>query len=239
MARLLERLTALQIRRLDKPGLYADGGGLNLQIMGEGGCSWIFRYSIDGAERRMGLGAAHTISLAEARELARQARRLRAARLDPLEERRKAEAAQKLEQAKGVTFANAVDAYIAANKAAWRNDKHAAQWKSTLATYAEPHMGRLGVGLVETRHVLAVLEPIWSTKTETASRVRGRIENVLDWATVYGHRVGDNPARWKGHLDKILPAKAKVQKVQHHAALPFPELPHFMKAARRPSPSLR
>lgn len=229
MARLLERLNALQVRRLDAPGLHADGGGLYLQIMGDGGRSWIFRYRVPGRQRQMGLGPAHTVSLAQARAAARDARQLRIQGLDPIEERRKAEADQKLEQGSGVTFDDAVDAYIEANKAAWRNEKHVKQWKSTLTTYATPRIGKLPVGEVETRHVLAVLEPIWQSKTETASRVRGRIENVLDWATVYGHRAGDNPARWKGHLDKILPAKAKVAKVQHHAALPYPELPDFMK----------
>lgn len=228
MARLLERLKPLQVRRLGE-GLHPDGGGLHLQVTGEAGRSWIFRYWVDGRERQMGLGATHTVSLGEAREAAREARRLRSAGLDPIEERRKVEVEQKLERSRSVTFDDAVDAFIEANKAAWGNEKHVKQWKSTLETYATPRIGKLPVGEVETRHVLAVLEPIWQSKTETASRVRGRIENVLDWATVYGHRAGDNPARWKGHLDKILPAKTKVQKVQHHAALPFPELPQFMK----------
>ena len=228
MARLLERLKPLQVRRLGE-GLHPDGGGLHLQGTGEAGRSWIFRYWVDGRERQMGLGATHTVSLGEAREAAREARRLRSAGLDPIEERRKVEVEQKLERSRSVTFDDAVDAFIEANKAAWGNEKHVKQWKSTLETYATPRIGKLPVGEVETRHVLAVLEPIWQSKTETASRVRGRIENVLDWATVYGHRAGDNPARWKGHLDKILPAKTKVQKVQHHAALPYPELPQFMK----------
>jgi integrase len=228
MARLLERLKPLQVRRLGE-GLHPDGGGLYLQVIGEAGRSWIFRYWVGGRERQMGLGPTHTVSLGEARDAAREARRQRAAGLDPIEARRKAQVELKLERSRSVTFDDAVDAYIEANKAAWRNEKHLKQWKATLETYAAPKMGKLPVGEVETRHVLAVLEPIWQAKTETASRVRGRIENVLDWATVYGHRAGDNPARWKGHLDKILPAKAKVQKVQHHAALPFPQLPGFMK----------
>ena len=232
MARLLERLKPLQVRRLGE-GLHPDGGGLHLQVTGEAGRSWIFRYWVDGRERQMGLGATHTVSLGEAREAAREARRLRAAGLDPIEERRKIEVEQKLERSRSVTFDDAVAAFIEANKAGWGNEKHVKQWKSTLTTYATPRIGKLPVGEVETRHVVAVLEPIWQSKTETASRVRGRIENVLDWATVYGHRAGDNPARWKGHLDKILPAKTKVQKVQHHAALPYPELPHFMKALAR------
>jgi integrase len=228
MARLLERLQPLQVRRLG-PGLHPDGGGLHLQVTGEAGRSWIYRYWVGGKARDMGLGPTHIVTLAEARDAARQARRLRAQGFDPIDARLKARDEEKLEQSKSVTFDDAVDAFIEANKAAWRNDKHLKQWKSTLETYAAPRMGQMPVGQVETRHVLAVLEPIWQAKTETASRVRGRIENVLDWATVYGHRAGDNPARWKGHLDKILPAKSKVQKVQHHAALPFPQLPDFMK----------
>ena len=228
MARSLERLTALQVRRIDSPGLHADGGGLYLQLKGEAGRSWVFRYRNGKQIKCMGLGPVHSVSLSAARELAGKARELRAAGLDPLEERRKAEAVQVQEDAATVTFDAAVDAYIEDNKAAWGNDKHRQQWKNTLTTYASPKMGKLPVGQIETSHVKSVLSPIWQTKTETASRVRGRIESVLDWATVLGHRVGENPARWKGHLEKTLPAKAKVVKVQHHAALPFAELPKFM-----------
>lgn len=125
-------------------------------------------------------------------------------------------------------FAQAAEAYIGGNRAAWRNEKHAKQWMSTLVTYAFPHFGSLALGAIETKHVLAALEPIWVEKSETASRVRGRIEAVLDWGAVQGHRSGENPARWKGHLDLILPAKSKVAPVTHHAALPFKEMPAFM-----------
>jgi integrase len=229
MARLIERLNALEVRRATKRGLYPDGAGLYLQVTRTGARSWIFRYMAKGEPRAMGLGPLHTIGLSEARVLAREARRLRLDGIDPIEHRRKARAAADLEVGRGLTFAVAVDAYIKANKAGWRNDKHADQWKNTLATYAEPHMGKLGVAQIETPHVVAVLEPIWAAKAETASRLRGRIENVLDWATAHGYRVGDNPARWRGHLDKILPAKAKVRAIKHHAALPFADMPDFMK----------
>jgi len=195
MARLLECLKPLQVQRLGE-GLHPDGGGLYLQVTGEAGRSWIFRYWVDGRERQMGLGATHTVSLSEARDAAREARRQRSAGLDPIEERRKIEVEQKLERSRSVTFDDAVDAFIEASKAAWGNEKHIKQWKSTLTTYATPRIGKLPVGEVETRHVVAVLEPIWQSKTETASRVRGRIENVLDWATVYGHRLSP----WLGHL---------------------------------------
>ena len=227
-ARLLERLTALQVRRLDEPGWYPDGGGLYLQVSGEAGRSWVFRYWKGDQERRTGLGPLHSVTLSEARGLARDAQRLRLAGLDSIDERRKREAAEAQDNAVNVSFDNAVDAFIEDNKASWRNDKHVKQWKSTLTTYASPHMGGLDVSTVETSHVLLAIKPIWASKAETASRVRGRIENVIDWATAHGHREGDNPARWKGHLDKILPAKSKVRVVKHHAALPFSEIVAFM-----------
>ncbi|PLR20989.1 integrase [Caulobacter zeae] len=233
MTRVLERLSPLQVRRLTKPGFYADGGGLNLQVMGEGGRSWIFRYEVDGKERRMGLGPVNCVSLAEARLAAEEARKLRRAGLDPLEERRKVEVAEAIETGSKLTFDEAVDAYIKANKAAWRNEKHQQQWKNSLTAYASPKMGKLLVGEIDTDHVRSAIEPIWATKTETASRVRGRIESVLDWATVLKYRMGDNPARWTGHLDQVLPAKGKVKKVRHHAALPYAELPKFMARLRK------
>lgn len=241
MARLVQRLNVMTLKRLSAPGLYPDGGGLHLQVTGAGGRSWVFRYWVSGRERRMGLGPLQAVTLAEARELARQARLLRAQGLDPLDEKRgvakRALPVKKLaprslpepEGAAAMTFAQATSAYIEGNRAAWRNEKHAKQWVSTLATYAFPHLGGLGLQDIETKHVLAALEPIWVAKAETASRVRGRIEAVLDWATAQGLRSGPNPARWKGHLDMILPAKSKVAPVTHHAALPFSEMPMFMK----------
>ena len=187
----------------------------------------------------MGLGPLHTVSLSEARNAAHEARRLRFQGIDPLEQRQRAQSGgppplqvsvqQAPQVTTSMTFAQATDAYIHGNRAAWRNEKHASQWMSTLTTYVFPHCGALSLGDVETKHVLAALEPIWMEKSETASRVRGRMEAVLDWATAHGHRSGDNPARWKGHLDQILPAKSKVSKVTHHAALPFKELPSFTR----------
>lgn len=229
MARSLERLTALQVRRIDSPGLHADGGGLYLQVTGEAGRSWIFRYRHGKRIKAMGLGPLHSLGLSEARELARQARLLRQNGLDPLEEKRKAQKAVVLDQAKSITFNDAIDEYIEANKSAWRNDKHRKQWKTSLTTYASPHMGELAVADVGTDQIFKALKPIWGSKAVTAGRVRGRIENVLDWATAFGYREGDNPARWGGHLDKILPAKAKVAKVKHHAALPYAGLSLFMR----------
>ena len=180
----------------------------------------------------MGLGPLELVSLAEAREKARAARLQRYNGEDPLGARADAKVlATKLER-KGVTFAEAMVAYIAGNKAAWRNEKHIQQWSSTLNTYAVPHFGSKALDEIETADVLNALEPIWLTKSETASRLRGRIEAVLSWGAVHGYRRGDNPARWKGHIEMILPAKSKVAKVKHHAALDYREMPRFMASLR-------
>jgi integrase len=164
--------------------------------------------------------------------LALDARKLKLKGIDPIEARRSERTARQLEAAKAISFKQAADGYIKANRAAWKNAKHAAQWEATLAAYAEPVFGSLPVARVDTALVMKAVEPIWSIKPETASRLRGRIETVLDWATVRGYRQGENPARWRGHLDKLLPAKAKVRTVEHHAALPWKDLPKFMKALR-------
>ncbi len=234
MARALERLTALQIGRLKLPGMYADGGGLYLQIASAGARSWIFRYRIGGRKtaREMGLGSAATIGLAAARDAAGDARRLLTAGIDPLEDRAAKRTAEALAAAKSTTFQECAAAYIESHSAGWKNEKHADQWTATLKTYAYPEFGALPVGSVDVGLVLKVLEPIWTTKTETASRVRGRIECVLDWAKVRGYRSGENPARWRGNLDHLLPKRSKVQKVKHHAALPFTEIGAFMRDLR-------
>lgn len=247
MPRLVQRLNVMTLKRLAKPGLYPDGGGLHLQVTGAGGRSWVFRYWVSGRERRMGLGPLQMVSLAEARDAAERARRLRVQGIDPLEERRGGQVVNRAEPYSAapsapepaqlvpdrpmtaLTFEVAVAAYIDGNRAAWRSEKHAKQWTSTLTTYAFPHIGSLALDEIETKHVLAAVQPIWVEKSETASRVRGRIEAVLDWATAQGHRSGENPARWKGHLEMILPAKSKVAPVTHHPALPFSEMPAFMK----------
>lgn len=208
--------------------MHPDGGGLYLQVATGGSKSWIFRYRFHGRERQMGLGPLHTVSLAEARDLALQARKMKLQGIDPIEAKRASRAALRLEAAKSVSFDAAVASYLQANRSGWKNAKHADQWESTLRTYASPHFGALPIAAVDTSLVLKALEPIWASKAETASRVRGRIEAVLDWATVRGHRTGENPARWRGHLDKLLPAPRKVAAVEHHPALPFGELPAFM-----------
>jgi integrase len=216
--------------------MHADGGGLYLQVTeGADGTprkSWLFRYTVGGRERQMGLGPLSDVSLAEARERAVGARELRRAGKDPISERQALRAGNALLAAKAMSFDECAKSYIAAHQAGWRNMKHASQWTNTINTYCLPVFGRLPVQLVDVTVVMKVLEPIWTTKPETASRVRGRIERILDWAKVRGYRDGDNPARWRGHLDHLLPARGKVRRVKHHAALPYAELPGFMVSLR-------
>ena len=230
--RTINRLSAQAVARNTKPGLYSDGGGLYLQITKAGVKSWLFRYMLDGKARGMGLGPLHTISLAEARTKALDCRKQLLDGRDPLDAKESQRASRKLAEAKKKTFMECAEAYIEAHRAGWKNAKHAAQWTSTLETYAEPVFKDIAVSSIDTALVMKALEPIWTTKTETATRVRGRIESVLDWATVRGYRSGENPARWKGHLDHLLPKRSKVQKVEHHPALPYVEAPAFVKLLR-------
>lgn len=188
---------------------------------------------MDQRAREMGLGPYPQISLAEAREYAAEARRSKARRLDPLAARRDKEVAARLEAAKAVSFKDAAEQYIKSHEKGWKNPKHKAQWSSTLRNHVYPVFGKLPVAAVDPGLVMKALEPIWSTKPETASRVRGRIENILDWARARGYRQGENPARSKGHLDHLLPAKGKVKKVEHHAALPYRDLPSFMAELKK------
>lgn len=185
----------------------------------------------------MGLGAEHTVSLAQARQKAQEARFLLTQGIDPIDHREQLATAAKAEAAKLVTFKDAAGRYIAAHKTGWKNAKHGDQWESTLKSYAYPIIGNLSVGSIETAHVIEAIEPIWATKTETANRVRGRIELILDWATARGYRRGENPARWRGHLDKILPPRSKVSKVKHHAAMPYDDVATFI-AELRAAPSI-
>jgi Arm DNA-binding domain len=215
-------LSARKVETTKTPGLFADGNGLYLQVTATGAKTWIFRYKLGGRRRDMGLGSTSIVSLADARQRALDAKRLVAAGVDPIEAKRAEAAAQAVGAAKVVTFRQCAEAYIELNRAGWRNEKHVAQWTSTLATYAYPSIGGLPINAIDTGLVLGVIEPIWTAKTETASRVRGRIETILDYAKVRGYRSGENPARWRGHLDHILPAKGAVAKVEHHLSLPYP-----------------
>jgi integrase len=226
------RLTARMVEQLKKPGYYGDGGGLVLRV-GDGGSKvWLYRYKTQGRVREMGLGPIRDVSLAEAREGAREARRLRRAGVDPIDAKRQRQNAARLEAAKTITFSQCAAAYIENHRSAWRNGKHAAQWESTLRTYAYPVFGNLPVATVDTALVVKVLDPIWSKKPETASRLRGRIEAILDFARVRGYRDGENPARWKGHLKEALPPINRVRKTKHHAALPYAEIGAFMDELR-------
>jgi integrase len=236
--RTVERLNALALEkvRADKsrlsqtPGLLNDGRGLCLRVKSATTRSWVYRYMVNGASREMGLGAYPDISLADARTLVAEARRLRAMGKDPIAERDAQRARERVEAAKAVTFRQCAEKYIAAHRASWKNEKHAAQWAATLETYAMKLIGKIPVQSVDVAMVHNILEPIWSTKSETASRVRGRIESILDWAAVRGYRSGENPARWRGHLEKMFPAKRKVRAVEHHAALPYSGMNAFWTA---------
>jgi integrase len=225
-------LSAKKVEREKRPGRYFDRHGLYLQIKGVNNKSWLLRFERDGRERWLGLGPLHTYNLKEARERARDARQLLHSGIDPIEDRKAKKAERALAAAKSVTFKECAEAYIAANEGAWKNAKHAAQWTATLKTYVYPTIGNLPVAAIDTGLVLRCIEPHWLAKTETMSRTRGRIEAVLDWATVRSYRSGDNPARWRGYLEHVLPQKNKVSKVEHHAALPYAEMPGFMAGLR-------
>jgi integrase len=234
--RTLSRLSVGEVKKLSKvPGRHADGGGLYLQVSPAGVASWTYRYQIDGRERFAGLGPLHAVSLKEAREKAAVFRKLRHGEecRDPLEERRARRLAAAAANAKTMTFAECAERYIAAKRPGWKNPKHAAQWPSTLQTYVYPIFGDLPVQAVDVGLVMRVIEPIWNEKPETASRVRGRIESVLGWATTRGYRDGANPARWKDHLEHQLSERSKVRAVKHHAALPYAEIAEFMAELRQ------
>jgi integrase len=223
------KLSPKHIAKLNEVGRYADGGGLYLQVSPGPTKSWIFRYQIDGRARHMGIGSVDDFTLAEARDRARRARQQVTDGIDPIDARQAARDARRLAAASRVTFKECGEGYIAAFAPTWRNAAHRAQWKSTLANYAYPLIGNLAVSDINRSHVLKVIEPIWQDKWDTANRIRGRIEQILDWAAVRGYRQGDNPARWKGQLQKLLPAKNERQ---HHKAIPYQELPAFIAELR-------
>jgi len=229
------RLTAISVKNKSKPGRYGDGGGLYLLVK-PNGKSWVFRWRdrITGKLRDKGLGSAAggwAVSLEEARQRAEVCRRQLRDGLDPIEVKRQSIADAKLERARQLTFGQCCTKYMDAHREGWRNAKHAAQWQSTLDTYAVS-LQPLPVAAIDTALVIKALEPIWATKTETATRVRQRIEAVLDWATAREFRTGENPARWRGHLDKLLPKPAKLKNVTPRAALPYAEAGSFMAQLR-------
>jgi integrase len=226
------KLSAVRVRNLSEPGLYSDGLGLYLQISKWKSKAWVFRYMRQGKAHKLGLGPCHTVSLREAREAALEARSKARKGIDPIAERKAALGRLRAETAKLVTFADCAERFIDSARPGWRNPKSEDQWRSSLATYAYPIIGDLPVASVDIGLVSKVLEPHWASKTETMSRLRGRIETILDWAKVRGYRSGENPAAWKGNLKSLLPAPAKVKRVEHHAALPYAEMPTFMSELR-------
>jgi integrase len=227
----IHRLSDLKVRHAKKPGMLADGGGLYLQVRGAHAKSWVFRYETGGRQHYVGLGSFDTLTLAEAREKALEARKLRLAGKDPLAEKRRQRDAA--EAAPGtVTFAEAARRYIAAHRPGW-SATHAEQWEQTLRDFVLPILGTMPVNSIDTATVLKVLQAIWAEQTVTATRVRGRIELILDWAAAAGYRDGLNPARWKGHLKNLLAAPGKLAKVEHFAALPYREIGTFMAELRK------
>jgi len=232
MGRSIERLNALQVAKLAKPGMYPDGGNLYLQVSATGSKSWLFRYAVGGIERQMGLGGLTTFTLAEARQRAKEQRKLLADGIDPLAIKRESQLQRRMADASIITFDDASAAFIESHSPGWKNIKHGDQWRNTLTTYASPVFGKLPVSIINKALVLRVLEPIWQTKNETASRLRGRIEKILDWAKAKDYRTGDNPAAWRGNLDAILPKPGAVQDVEHYSALPWAEIGAFMRDLR-------
>jgi integrase len=233
MAHGHSRLSALAVGRAKRPGLYPDGQGLYLQVSPSGSTSWIFRYQHARRRRYMGLGGLAAVSLSDARRKALAARKLLAEGLDPLEEGRALAVARAAEAAKAITFREAADRYIATHQSSWRNAKHIAQWSSTLEAYAMPVFGNVSVATIDVDLVLKVLEPIWEAKNETARRVRGRLEVILDWATAGRLRRGENPARWKGLLEHRLSKQPRTARIKHHPALDYRRMAAFMAQLRK------
>ena len=232
MAQSIKRLSPRKVATETKRGLHADGGGLYLQVSKFDTKSWVFRFNIQKRPREMGLGPFHTVTLGEAREEALRCRKLLREGIDPIEQRKLIRGQTKAEAVKVMTFRECAEQYISSQSAGWKSLKHTSQWTSTLKKYVYPVFGDLPVQAVDTGLVMKAIELIWTTKTETAGRVRGRIENILDWARVRKYRDGENPARWKGHLDTLLPARTKVKKVKHHPALPYDEVSGFIETLR-------
>lgn len=228
VARLIGKLKALDVSKKRTPGCYGDGGGLWLQVGPTGAKSWLFRYMLRGKAENMGIGPSHTVGLADARHKASEYRRLLADGIDPKAQRNATRAANQLAVTRTMTVRECAQAYIKVHRPGWKNAKHAMQWENTLRDYVFPTLGDLPIAAIDADLVIKCLSPIWTAKTETASRLRGRIESIIDWATTSKYRSGENPARWRGHLEHLLPAPSKVTKVSHHPALPYQEIAEFL-----------
>jgi integrase len=231
VARTINRLSARRVEAEKKPGYHADGNGLYLQVTNSGTKSWVFRYMVMGRSREMGLGALDVVSLEQARIRRDEHRRLLAEGRDPLEVRDVKRLQHQLEKSRNKTFSECATAFMDAHRCEWKNAKHAAQWQSTLDTYAHPEIGSFPVHSIDTPQIHAILRPIWNTKRETATRLRGRLEKILDWATALNFRSGPNPARWREHLDQVFKDQRR-NRIKHHAALPFEHIGQFMKRLR-------
>lgn len=241
MSKQINKLTAVAVKNMKKPGWHADGNGLYLQVSPTGSKSWAYRYKVNGKSVWHGLGTFTSLNnLDKARKSAAQCKQLRADGIDPIEHKNSQIVKKQLEKARTLTFQQCAERYIESHKNGWKNKKHISQWTNTLTTYTFPFIGTMPVQDVDIDHILKVLEPIWYTKTETASRVRQRIESILDWATVRKYRKGDNPALWRGRLDKILPNRNKVQKPKHFVAMDYRDIPaYFCKLRAKKTISCR
>ncbi len=234
MPKKAKELSPIEVKRITEKGLYAVGGvaGLHLQVNERGARSWIIRASIGSKRRDIGLGGFPDVSLASAREKAKQIRAQIEQGIDPVQTRKEARSLLLAAHAAEITFEQSAKEFLTAKGTEWKNAKHSQQWKNTLETYVHTVIVILQINDLEVSHIVKILEPIWTTKTETATRVRGRIESILDWATVRNYRKGENPARWKGYLDKVLASPGKIAKTEHYQALPVKEVGKFMKALR-------
>jgi integrase len=233
MSRVKNKLTARTVETKKAPGYYSDGGNLYLRVSSNLTKTWAFYYKKEGKRTEMGLGSVSNVTLEQARKKATELRKQLANGIDPLSERQRQDRERKAQLAKAMTFQQCAEAYISAHRAGWKNPKHIQQWQNTLAQYVFPVFGDLDVKAIDTGLITKCLEPIWLTRNETAGRVRGRIECVLDWAAARKYRAGENPARWRGHLDKLLAKPSKIQKTEHHSALPYIELNSFIEQLRQ------
>jgi integrase len=228
MARQINILTDRGIKSQVKPGRYADGNGLYLQVGKSGAKSWLFRYMLDSKSREMGLGSIRMETLSQAREKAKYCKNLLRSGIDPIRNRQERVAIEKADNKEMLSFQKCTEGYLKSHSASWKSARHEEIWLSSVKRFAYPIIGSIHVNKIERGHIMRILDPIWREKTETASRLRGRLESILNWATVQEYRKGDNPARWRGYLDQLLPKPSEIHTVKHFPALPYKEINVFM-----------